>query len=234
MSVIAVDKTLHRPMYVMVCNLAACDLLGGTAVMTQLMVDFLAGEKRKVYTCAIAQAICVHTYGAAVQTILSAMAFDRYERKSFHNVLVYVAVDHCGGEPLRYHAIMTTAHIVFVIVLAWAISLIAVHFTLNMGTSLCGTNIRHVYCSNRSILNLACLPTSINNIYGKFVHDLSWTLSSSSFFIVSFCCTKILSACLMRKSDKGSRNKTLQTCTSHLVIYVIYEIVSLMIIISYH
>ncbi|XP_045548694.1 olfactory receptor 10A6 [Salmo salar] len=156
MSVIAIDKTLHKPMYVMVCNLAACDLLGGTAVMTQLMFIFLTGEKRIPYNSAYAQAICVHTYGAAVQTILSAMAYDRY-----------VAV--C--EPLRYHAIMTTAHLVFVILLAWAVAiiLIAVLFALNVGTPLCGTYIRHVYCSNRSILNLACVPTPINDIYGKFV-----------------------------------------------------------------
>lgn len=74
-------------------------------------------------------------------------------------------------EPLRYHAIMTTAHMVFVILLAWAVAiiLIAVLFALNVGTPLCGTYIRHVYCSNRSILNLACVPTPINDIYGKFV-----------------------------------------------------------------
>ncbi|XP_035639167.2 olfactory receptor 52D1-like [Oncorhynchus keta] len=216
MGVIAIDKTLHKPMYVMVCNLAACDLLGGTAVMTQLMVIFLMGEKRIPYNSAYAQAICVHTYGAAVQTILSAMAYDRY-----------VAV--C--EPLRYHAIMTTAHMVFVILLAWAVAiiLIAVLFALNVGTPLCGTYIRHVYCSNRSILNLACVPTPINDIYGLC---MTWILSSSSFLIIFFCYAKILSACLMRKSDKGSRSKALQTCASHLVIYLIFEIVSLIIILS--
>uniref|UniRef100_A0A4W5LJQ8 G-protein coupled receptors family 1 profile domain-containing protein n=1 Tax=Hucho hucho TaxID=62062 RepID=A0A4W5LJQ8_9TELE len=209
MSVIAVDKTLHKPMYVMVCNLAACDLLGGTAVMTQLMVIFLTGEKKIPYNSAYAQAICVHTYGAAVQTILSAMAYDRY-----------VAV--C--EPLRYHAIMTTAHMVFVILLAWAVAIIiiAVLFALNVGTPLCGTYIRHVYCSNRSILNLAC-------VIGCCFFNLVF---SSSFLIIFFCYTKILSACLMRKSDKASRSKALQTCASHLVIYLIYEIVSLIIILS--
>ncbi|CDQ69566.1 unnamed protein product [Oncorhynchus mykiss] len=67
-----------------------------------------------------------------------------------------------------------------------AISFIAVLFTLNVCTSLCGNLIRHVYCSNRSILNLACLPTPINNIYGKFVHDLSLTLSSSTFLYHQF------------------------------------------------
>lgn len=62
---------------------------------------------------------------------------------------------------------------------------------------------------------------------------MTWILSSSSFFIIFFCYAKILSACLMRRCDKGNPRKTLQTYASHLVIYMIYEIVILMIIISY-
>lgn len=73
-------------------------------------------------------------------------------------------------EPLRYHAIMTPSRLLFSCVLAWVVALlcIGVLFALNVGTPLCGTTIKHVYCSNRSILYLACEPTPINNIYGQF------------------------------------------------------------------
>ena len=76
----------------------------------------------------------------------------------------YIAV--C--EPLRYHAIMTSARLHFCCALAWLIAVlcIAVLFAFHMNTPLCGNLIRHVYCSNRSILNLACGPTLSNNIYG--------------------------------------------------------------------
>ncbi|KAJ8412449.1 hypothetical protein AAFF_G00127850 [Aldrovandia affinis] len=94
-------------MYIMICNLAACDLLGGTAVMTRLMFTFLTGEKTITYVAAIFQAFCVHTYASAVVTILSAMAYDRY-----------IAI--C--KPLHYHTIMTTEKLVALCLLAWFIA----------------------------------------------------------------------------------------------------------------
>ena len=77
MSIIVADRALHRPMNVLICNLAACDLLGGTAVLIRLIMYLATGQKRIAYGEAIAQAFAVHTYGAAVQTILATMAYDR-------------------------------------------------------------------------------------------------------------------------------------------------------------
>lgn len=77
-SIIVIDKNLHRPMFIMVCNLLVCDLLGATAVLPRLMMHFLMGEKRISYIPAIGQAFSVHFYGAAAQTVLAAMAYDRY------------------------------------------------------------------------------------------------------------------------------------------------------------
>lgn len=78
--VIVIDKSLHRPMFVMVCNLVVCDLLGSTAVLPRLMMHFLTGQKKIAYIPAIMQGLCIHMYGVAAQTILGAMAYDRYQR----------------------------------------------------------------------------------------------------------------------------------------------------------
>lgn len=80
--VIVIDKSLHRPMFVMVGNLMACDMLGATAVLPQLIRHFLTGQRKITYVAAIMQAFCVHVYGAAVQTILGVMAYDRYRISS--------------------------------------------------------------------------------------------------------------------------------------------------------
>ncbi|XP_067463234.1 olfactory receptor 2K2-like [Thunnus thynnus] len=216
--VIVIDKNLHRPMFILVCNLVVCDLLGATAVLPRLMMHFLTGQRRIVYILAIAQAFCVHTYGAAVQTILGAMAYDRY-----------IAV--C--EPLRYHAIMTSARLHFCCALAWLIALlcIAVLFAFHMNTPLCGNIIRHVYCSNRSILSLACSPTLSNNIYGL---SMTWSLSTGVFLIIAFSYIRILHASVKQgRSDSGARSKAFQTCAPHLVVYVLFEIASVIIIVSH-
>ncbi|XP_041863713.1 olfactory receptor 2K2-like [Melanotaenia boesemani] len=204
--------------YIVVLLGNVCDLLAATAVLPRLMMHFLMGQKRIAYILAIAQAFSVHTYGAAVQTVLGAMAYDRY-----------VAV--C--EPLRYHAIMTSARLHTCCALAWivALLLIVVLFSFHINVPLCGQRIDNVYCSNRGILNLACIPTPTNNIYGL---AMTWTLSTGVFIIIAFSYIRILSASAKQgRNDKSVRIKAVQTCTPHLVVYVLYEIAAVIIIVSY-
>uniref|UniRef100_A0A671VGN1 G-protein coupled receptors family 1 profile domain-containing protein n=1 Tax=Sparus aurata TaxID=8175 RepID=A0A671VGN1_SPAAU len=207
--VIVIDKTLHRPMFVMLCNLVACDLLGATAVLPRLMMHFLTGQKKIAYGAALAQAFSMHTYGVAVQTILGAMAYDRY-----------IAV--C--EPLRYPAIMTSARLCFCCALAWVVALlcIAILFGFHMNVPLCGNTIKHVYSSNRAIIGLACGLS------------MTWSVSTGIFLIIAFSYIRILHASVTQsRTDSLVRSKAFQTCASHLVVYVLYEISSLVIIVSY-
>ncbi|XP_064205596.1 olfactory receptor 52K2-like [Anguilla rostrata] len=215
-TVIATDAKLHKPMYMMMCNLAVCDLLGGTTVMAQLMPQFLTGNKTIGYVAAIVQAFCVHTYGAAVSSILSAMAYDRY-----------VAI--C--QPLHYHTIMTTTRLVSLCFVAWLIPICQVMILLimNVGTPLCGTLIMHVYCSNRAILRLACIPTPINDTYGLCS---AYSLSTSCFLVIAFSYVNILKACVI-KQEKNSWSKATQTCASHLTLYILFEISTFTIVITY-
>uniref|UniRef100_A0A3Q2PHZ7 G-protein coupled receptors family 1 profile domain-containing protein n=1 Tax=Fundulus heteroclitus TaxID=8078 RepID=A0A3Q2PHZ7_FUNHE len=205
--VIVMDRNLHRPMFVMICHLVVCDLLGATAVLPHLMMHFLTGQKNISYLPAIAQGFCVHTYGVAMQTILGVMAYDRY-----------IAV--C--EPLRYHSIMTSARLHSCCALAWmvALLLIAVLFSFHMNVPLCGRIIQHVYCNHPFLCFIGL--------------SMTWTVSTGMFIIIAFSYFRILSACLKQgQSDSSIRSKAFQTCTSHLVVYVFYQIASLVIIVSY-
>ncbi|XP_059208064.1 olfactory receptor 2A12-like [Centropristis striata] len=212
---IVLDKNLHRPMFVMVGNLMVCDLLGATAVLPRIMMHFLMGQKKIAYIPAIAQAFSVHTYAAAVQTILGVMAYDRY-----------IAV--C--EPLRYNTIMTPAWLLSCCTLAWFFALLCVIvlFSFHMNAPLCGNLVQHVYCSNRSILRLACRPTPINNIYGL---ASTWSLKSGTFIITSVSYFRILHVSLKR--GRAESSKAFQTCTSHLAVYVLYEIATVVIVVSH-
>ncbi|XP_068187768.1 olfactory receptor 2K2-like, partial [Antennarius striatus] len=216
--VIIIDKNLHRPMFVMVCHLLACDLLGGTAVLPRLMMHFLMGQKKITYASAITQAYSVHTYGAAVQTFLAVMAYDRY-----------VAV--C--EPLTYPIIMTSTRLHTSCALAWIIALvlIGVLFALHINVPLCGTTIKHVYCSNRSILSLACNPTPANSIYGL---SMTWVLSTSVLLIVAFSYFRILHASVKQRQTGSSINsKAFRTCATHITVYLNYQLAALVVLVSY-
>ncbi|KAM4726934.1 olfactory receptor 2K2-like [Anableps anableps] len=216
--VIMTDKNLYRPMFVMICHLMVCDLLGATMVLPRLMMDLLMGLKKIAYIPAIAQAFCAHTYGTTMVTLLTVMAYDRY-----------IAV--C--EPLRYHSIMTSARLHSCCALAWivALLLIVVLFSFHMNVPLCGRVIQHVYCSNRGILNLACTPTPANNIYGL---TITWTVSTVTFIFIAFSYIRILSVSLKQgRTNSSLRSKAFQTCAPHIVVYVLFQIAALILILSY-
>uniref|UniRef100_A0A665UBB8 G-protein coupled receptors family 1 profile domain-containing protein n=1 Tax=Echeneis naucrates TaxID=173247 RepID=A0A665UBB8_ECHNA len=187
--IICVDKNLHRPMFVMISHLAVCDLLGATAVLPRLMMHFLTGERRIAYIPAIAQAVSVHTYGLAAQTLLAAMAYDRY-----------VAV--C--EPLRYHTIMTSARLHASCALAWFVAVLCIAVLFIM-------------------VKFDVFPGL----------SMFWSVSTGIFVIIAFSYFRILQASIKHGRDDSSvRSKAFQTCTSHLVVYVLYEIASVIIIVS--
>ncbi|XP_014845765.1 PREDICTED: olfactory receptor 52E4-like [Poecilia mexicana] len=216
--VIMTDKNLHRPMFVMICHLMVCDLLGATMLLPRLMMDLLTGLKKIAYIPAIVQAFCAHTYGAAMLTVLAVMAYDRY-----------VAV--C--EPLRYHSIMTSARLHSCCAVAWivALLLIAVLFSFHMNVPLCGHIIPLTYCSNRGILNLACIPTPVSDIYGL---AMTWTLSTVTFILIAFSYIRILSVSFKQgRTNSSIRSKAFQTCAPHIVVYVLFQIASLIVIVSY-
>ncbi|XP_072317848.1 olfactory receptor 2A25-like [Eucyclogobius newberryi] len=222
--VVATERQLRRPMFVLMVNLALADLLGASAVCPRLLHHFLYADQpisfRSIsHAQALVQAFAVHTYGFAVQTVLAAMAYDRY-----------VAV--C--EPLRYHSIMTPLRLFWLCFWSWflALVLIGILFGLHAGSRFCGTLIQHVYCSNRGILQLACEPTPINNYYGLV---MTYMVSTSVFLVTAFSYTRILLAVLGHGGHDPvqTRSKALQTCVPHLVVYVLFNVGVIIIIISY-
>ncbi|XDV39053.1 hypothetical protein PO909_008348 [Leuciscus waleckii] len=62
---ITADKNLHQPMYVLFCNLTLNDVLGSTALLPQLLRDFLKdpSERYITYVECVIQAYCLHLNG---------------------------------------------------------------------------------------------------------------------------------------------------------------------------
>ncbi|XP_055082652.1 olfactory receptor 2A25-like [Periophthalmus magnuspinnatus] len=221
---VATERRLWRPMFVLMVNLALVDLLGASAICPRLLMLLLyAGgpiSYRSIsHAHALLQAIAVHTYGVAMLTVLAAMAYDRY-----------VAV--C--EPLRYHSVMTPLRVFWLCFWSWflAVVLIGILFGFHIGTKFCGTLIQHVYCSNRGILQLSCEPSPVNNYYGLV---MTYAVGTSVLLVTTFSYIRILMAVLGRGGPDPvqTRSKALQTCSSHLVVFVLYNVSCVIIVISY-
>ncbi|XP_074496774.1 olfactory receptor 52N4-like [Sebastes fasciatus] len=201
---IITEKSLHQPMYILFCNLSVNDVIGNTVLLPQLMAHIISTERFITYNQCVVQAFHSHTFGSASHMILIIMAIDRY-----------VAICH----PLRYSSIMTTKAVIGLSATAWGVSLLLVSVLIGLTVRLsrCRSLIQNAYCDNASLFKLSCEDVSINNIYGLFFTVLLFGCSMGGIAVTYF---RIAVICWIKKS-KELKSRALQTCASHLVLYLI-------------
>lgn len=212
------SRSLHQPMYLLLCNMVFNDAFGATIIIPQLLRNLLLEPSaRYIYymECAI-QAFFVHLYGSASHSILMIMAFDRY-----------VAI--CN--PLRYTSIMTNMMVVKLSVAAWSsvFILVLILVGLSVRLSRCRSVVLNPFCDNASLFKLSCENILLNNIYG-----LAYTvvLLGSSIGSVTLTYMKIAAVCF-RGKNKVQNSRALQTCSTHLAVYTIL-LVSAFIMVILH
>ncbi|XP_070699207.1 olfactory receptor 52N5-like [Pempheris klunzingeri] len=212
------SRSLHQPMYLLFCNLSINDIFGATIITPHVLKGFFTPQSERYihYVDCVVQAFCVHLYGSTTHTVLMIMAFDRY-----------MAI--CS--PLRYATIMTNRMVVKLSVAAWtaALVLVVILLGLTIRLSRCRRVIPNLFCDNASLFNLSCESVLINHVYG-----LGYTvvLLGSSIGSVTLTYLKIAAVCV-RSRNKALNSKALQTCASHLAVYVLL-LVSAFIIVILH
>lgn len=213
---IIVNKCLHEPMYLILLNLPINDLIGSSAFFIHTIKQIITNSRTIHYPVCVVQAFFIHIYAAGTVFILTAMAYDRY-----------IAI--CC--PLKYNTVMTSAHIIKVITFVWAscLVLIAVLFVLLLRLPRCRSEMTNPYCDNPSLLALVCGNTAINNIYGLFTVALSQIMVNGTFL---YTYLQILVACF-RSKRTDTKAKALQTCATHLLVFMLLECLGLFTIISY-
>ncbi|XP_053096269.1 olfactory receptor 52N5-like [Pangasianodon hypophthalmus] len=203
---IVVEKALHKPMYLLFCNLPVNDALNATVVLPGLLKDILAESDRYIsYAACVIQAFGVHSFNTSTHTILIIMAFDRY-----------VAI--CN--PLRYHTIMTNKMVVRLSVIAWVAAIVPVIILLALTIRLshCTSTILNPYCDNPSLFKLSCDNLSVNQIFGLFMSAVIWIISVSC---ISLTYLKIAHVCL-KNQNSTLKSKAIKTCSTHLIVYLIH------------
>ncbi|XP_036379235.1 olfactory receptor 52D1-like [Megalops cyprinoides] len=204
--IICVDRALHEPMYLFVCNLAFNGLYGSTALLPPLLSNLLSHSHEVSVACCQAQSFCLHTYAFVEFTILAVMGYDRY-----------IAICH----PLQYHSIMSLSKVYRLIAFSWLypIAAVAVIFSLTVRLIYCEEKIQKVYCSNYSFIKLSCTDTSVVNIIGLLT-VVAYTIPQLILILYSY--SQILRICLLL--SKESQIKALKTCTPHLLAVINYSL----------
>uniref|UniRef100_W5NLP6 Olfactory receptor n=2 Tax=Lepisosteus oculatus TaxID=7918 RepID=W5NLP6_LEPOC len=204
---VLLEKSLHEPMYIFICNLSVNALYGTAGLYPKLLVDFLSDTHMISYTACIIQIFVIYSYVYCELTNLTVMAFDRY-----------VAI--C--RPLEYHVIMTPLTVTKCLMISWISSLfdLIILILLTIRLPLCGSHIEKLYCENWSVVKLSCVDTTINNVYG-YTLIIKYTVK---FFLIIYSYIFIIRACL---KSVESRTKFIQTCLPHLITLISFGVTML-------
>ncbi|XP_029981361.1 olfactory receptor 51E1-like [Sphaeramia orbicularis] len=201
---IIVDKSLHEPMYIFLCNLCINALYGAAGFYPKFLMDLLSSSYVISYAGCLLQGFVLHSSAAADFSILVLMAFDRY-----------VAI--C--RPLVYHSVMTKQRVCVLLFFAWLVPLCVLLMstitTITSTTRLCGSHIPRIYCINFLVGKLAC-QASISNV---IIPAFNYTFYIGHCLFVIWTYMYILKTSI---KSKENRQKFIKTCLPHLFSLVIF------------
>nr|XP_023398519.1 olfactory receptor 4C11-like [Loxodonta africana] len=199
------SRSLGSPVYILLFHLSFADTCFSTSTAPRLIVDALSAEK--VISCneCMTQVFAMHLFGPMEVFVLVLMAVDHY-----------LAI--CN--PLHYPTIMRPEVCIILIILAWIAALIhsIIQNVLVWKLPFCGPNlIDHYCCDLQPFLKLACMDTYVSNLLVVFN---SGATCSISFFILMISYIVILYS--LRNHSAEGRKKALSTCTSHIIVVVLF------------
>ncbi|XP_006129967.2 olfactory receptor 52E2-like [Pelodiscus sinensis] len=200
------EQTLHKPMYLLLCMLALADIATSTFIVPKALSIFWFSWKGITMAGCLTQMFFLNTVLVTQSAVLVAMAFDRY---------VAICI------PLRYTIILTNAQIgkVGLVGLIRAVLFILPMPLLLGGQPFCASHlIPHTYCENMAVAKLSCGDITVIRIHTLVVTivimGLDLTLIALSYGL-------ILRA-VFRISSKEAHLKSLNTCTAHLCVLLLY------------
>uniref|UniRef100_A0A3Q3ITY5 G-protein coupled receptors family 1 profile domain-containing protein n=1 Tax=Monopterus albus TaxID=43700 RepID=A0A3Q3ITY5_MONAL len=198
--IIILDKNLHEPMYICLCNLFINELYGTAGFYLKFAFDLLSDVHVISYIGCLFQIFVIYSYTVVDYSFLVLMAYDRY-----------VAI--C--RPLEYHSVMSGRRTAVLVALSWLVPLCfeLMVVTLTSTLKLCGSHIEKLYCENWAVVKLACSSTRVNDIFGLFF--ISFYVGHFLFILVSYV-QLVKSALKFREC----RRKFTQTCVPHLLCFL--------------
>nr|XP_055035532.1 olfactory receptor 1030-like [Misgurnus anguillicaudatus] len=195
--VIVLERALHEPMYIFLCNLCINDLFGAAGFYPKFLHDLLMDSYViPSYMCAF-QAFVIYSYVMCEYCTLAVMAYDRH-----------VAI--C--RPLDYHSKLNKYSCCMLLVLSWILPFCLMFIAVLWSNRLtvCKNHIDKLYCDNWSMVKLTCESTVTNNIYGFLVISLYLGL----FIVIIVSYITLVVAC---KASLECRRKFWQTCVPHVL-----------------
>ncbi|XP_074075008.1 olfactory receptor 2AJ1-like [Macrotis lagotis] len=203
---IHLDVRLHTPMYVLLKHLSFTDVFNSSNIVPKMANNYITGRKSITFVGCGFQVFLHSSFVGTECLILIAMSYDRY-----------VAICH----PLRYPILMSHQISVILAACSWLGGIInSTIQTINvMHLPFCGTKvIDHFFCEVPALVKLSCIGTSKSE-GGVITGAVLFLLIPPLIILASY--GQILLVVLHMKSREAQK-KAFSTCSSHLVVVVMY------------
>ncbi|XP_076835680.1 olfactory receptor 52D1-like [Brachyhypopomus gauderio] len=205
--VIILEKSLHEPMYLFLCNLCLNELYGTSGFYPKFIYDLFSSSYMISYSGCMIQAVIIYSSFMCEFTTLVIMAYDRY-----------VAI--C--KPLEYNSAVSTKTVTKAILYTWSFPFIVglPNVILASQLPLCGVHIDRLYCDNWSFAKLSCIPSNNINVYGFTLLGIFMAHA----LVIMFSYQRLLAAC---KNSAENKKKFIGTCGPHLLSLLNFTIAEL-------
>ncbi|KAM6181669.1 olfactory receptor 6J1 [Erethizon dorsatum] len=200
------DRRLHTPMYYFLRNFAVLEIWFTSVIFPKMLTNILMGYRTISLVGCLLQSFFYFFLGTTEFFLLSVMSFDRY-----------VAI--CN--PLRYATIMSKRLCVQLVLSSWmtGLLLILIPSFILFQQPFCGPNIiNHFFCDNFPLLELICADTSLIELLGFVIANLSLL---GTLAVTATCYGHILHTILRIPSVK-ERQKAFSTCSSHITVVSLF------------
>uniref|UniRef100_A0A8C6CVF9 Olfactory receptor n=1 Tax=Moschus moschiferus TaxID=68415 RepID=A0A8C6CVF9_MOSMO len=200
------DRRLHNPMYYFLRNFAVLEIWFTSVIFPKMLANILTGDRTISLAGCFLQLFLYFFLGTTEFFLLAVISFDRY-----------VAI--CN--PLRYVTIMSKRVCAQLALFSWIIGflLIAIPCSIIFQQPFCGPNIiDHFFCDNFPLLELVCADTSLIELLGFIVANVSLLGTLS---VTATCYGHILHTILHIPSAK-ERRKAFSTCSSHIIVVSLF------------
>uniref|UniRef100_A0A8B9S5K7 Olfactory receptor n=1 Tax=Apteryx owenii TaxID=8824 RepID=A0A8B9S5K7_APTOW len=201
------NYNLHVPMYFFLSNLSFLEIWYVTVTLPKTMlIDFLSQDKHISFQGCMTQLYFFVTFVCTEYILLAVMAYDRF-----------LAI--CN--PLRYPLIMNQRFCVQLTAGCWMCGLITSSIKLTFIGQLWFCNvdkINHYFCDISPLLNISCSDSSLAELV-DFILALMVIMVPLCAVVTSYIC--IMFTVLKIPSSQG-RKKAFSTCSSHLIVVVLF------------
>ncbi|KAM5298655.1 olfactory receptor 2G2-like [Ctenodactylus gundi] len=200
------EPKLHTPMYFFLSHLSLLDLCFTSSITPQLLVNLGGSDKSISYGGCVVQLYVSLALGSTECVLLAVMSYDRY-----------VAI--C--RPLHYTLVMHPRLCHSLASMAWlsGVATTLVQSTLTLQLPFCGhCQVDHFFCEVPVLIKLACGDTAFNQAE-LFVASVLFLVLPLSLILVSY---GHIARAVLRITSAAGRQKAFGTCSSHLLVVVIF------------